>query len=155
MGTLHQGNQQSSTGMPNLNAVVQTPMTLNALVTQNQQLFRNMRQIADTSKISECSVFTILHESLRMGKLFSKWVPCLPTPDQKQQCVEDLERCSELFKQGTKDFLRWYVTVNGTWIRQYTPETKRSSVQWTAAGESYLKRSKTQQLAGKVMASVF
>ena len=37
MGTLHQGNQQSLTGMPNLNAVVQTPMTLNALVAQNQQ----------------------------------------------------------------------------------------------------------------------
>ena len=32
METLHQGNQQSSTGMPNLYAVVQTPMTLNALV---------------------------------------------------------------------------------------------------------------------------
>ena len=40
MGTLHQGNQQSLTGMPNLNAVIQTPMTLNALVAQNQQLFR-------------------------------------------------------------------------------------------------------------------
>ena len=37
MATLNQGNQQSSTGMPNLNAVVQTPMTLNTLVAQNQQ----------------------------------------------------------------------------------------------------------------------
>ena len=34
-GTLYQGNKQSSTGMRNLNAVVQTPMTLNALVAQN------------------------------------------------------------------------------------------------------------------------
>ena len=40
MGTLHQGNQHSSAGMLNLNAVVQTPMTLNVLVAQNQQLFR-------------------------------------------------------------------------------------------------------------------
>ena len=40
IGTLHQGNQQSSTGMPNLNAIVQTTMTLNVLVAQNQQLFR-------------------------------------------------------------------------------------------------------------------
>ena len=40
MATLHKGTQQSSTGMMNLNAVVQTPMTLNALVAQNQQLFR-------------------------------------------------------------------------------------------------------------------
>ena len=39
MRTLHQGNQQSSTGISNLNAVVQTPMTLNTLVAQNKQLF--------------------------------------------------------------------------------------------------------------------
>ena len=38
------GNQQSSTGMPNLNAVVQTPMMLNALIAQNQQLFRKTSQ---------------------------------------------------------------------------------------------------------------
>ena len=63
MGTLHQGNQQSSTGMPNLNVVVQTPMTLMALVVQNQQF---------TSKISEGSVFTNLHESLEIRKLLLK-----------------------------------------------------------------------------------
>ena len=43
-------------------------------------------------KILEGSVFTILHESLGMHKLFSKWVPRLLTPDQKQQRVEDSER---------------------------------------------------------------
>ena len=42
-----------------------------------------LREIADTLKISESSVFTILQESLGMGKLFSKWVPRLHTPDQK------------------------------------------------------------------------
>ena len=35
MGTLHQGNQQLSTVMANLNSVVQTPITLNALIAQN------------------------------------------------------------------------------------------------------------------------
>ena len=40
MDSARQRNQQSSTDMPNLNALVQTLMTLNALVTQNQQLFR-------------------------------------------------------------------------------------------------------------------
>ena len=33
-----------------------------------------LREIADTLKISEGSVFTILHESLGMRKLFSKWM---------------------------------------------------------------------------------
>ncbi|KOX77735.1 hypothetical protein WN51_10524 [Melipona quadrifasciata] len=51
-----------------------------------------LREIADTLKISEDSVFTILHENLSMRKLLSKWVPRLLTPDQKQQRVDDSER---------------------------------------------------------------
>ena len=56
--------------------------------------------MADTLKILEGSVFTILHESLGMRKLFSKWVSRSLTPDQKKQRVEELERCLELFKRG-------------------------------------------------------
>ena len=90
-----------------------------------------------------------------MRKLFSKWVPRLLTPDQKQQRFEDSDICLEQFKRGKKDFLRRYVTIDETWIHHYTLETKISSAEWTAAGESRLKRPKTQQCAGKVMASVF
>ena len=90
-----------------------------------------------------------------MRKLFSKWVPRLLTPDQKQQPVEDSERPLELFKRSKKDFLHRYVTMDETWIHHYTPETKRSSAEWIAAGESRPKRRKTQQWAGKVMASLF
>ena len=86
--------------MPNLIAVVQTPMTLNALVHKIVLGGRKLklREITDTLKISKGSVFTILHESLGMRKLFSKWVPRLLTPDQIQQRVDDSERCLELFK---------------------------------------------------------
>ena len=102
-------------------------------------------------------MFTILHEFLGRRKLFSKCVQRFLTPDQKQQSVEDSERCLELFERGKKGFLRRYVTIDETWIYHYTPETKRSSAEWTrtAAGESRPKRPKTQQWAGKVMASVF
>ena len=114
-----------------------------------------LREIVDTLKISECSVFTILHEFLGMRKFFSKWVPRLLTLEQKQQRFEDPECCLELFKRGKKNFLRQCVTMNETWIHHYMSETKRSSAEWRAAGESCLKRPKTQQSAGKVMASVF
>ena len=56
-----------------------------------------LREIADTLKISEGSVFTILHEHLSMRKLCSKWVPRLFTVDQKQKRFDDSERCLELF----------------------------------------------------------
>ena len=101
-----------------------------------------LRKIVDTLKITEGRMFIILYGSLEMRKLFSKWVPRLLTPDQKQQRVEDSERCLELFKRGKKDFLRRYVTMDETWIHNYTPESKRSSVEWTAAGESRPKRPK-------------
>ena len=50
-----------------------------------------LREIAKTVKISEDSVFTIMHEHLTMRQLFSKWVPRLLTVDQKQQRVDDSE----------------------------------------------------------------
>ena len=95
-----------------------------------------LRDIVETLKISEGSVFTIFHESLGMRKLFSMWVPRLLTSEQKQQRVEESEFCLELFKRGKNNFLRQCVTMNEIWIHQCTPETKRSSAEWTAAGES-------------------
>ena len=45
--------------------------------------------------------------------------------------------------------------MNETWIHDFTPESTRASGEWRGEGESRLKRPKTQQSAGKVMASVF
>ena len=70
------------------------------------------RKITATLKLSEGSVFTIFHESLGMRKFFFEVGPRLLTPDQKQQRVEDSERCLELFKRGKNDFLRRYVTID-------------------------------------------
>ena len=86
-----------------------------------------------------------------MRKLFSKWVPRLRTFDQKQQRTKDSERFLELFKRGKKDFLRQYVAMDETWVHYYTPETKRSSAEWTAANESSPKRPETQQWGVKVI----
>ena len=140
-GTLHQGNQQSSrfkrsctntddaerSGRPKSAVVPENITKVHKIVLVNRKL--KLRQITNTLKISEGSVFTILHESLGMRKLFSKWVPRLLTSDQKQQRVEDSERCLELFKRGKNDFLHRYVTMDETWIHNYTPETKRSSTE--------------------------
>jgi len=114
-----------------------------------------VRELAEALKISKGSVGTILHENLSMRKLVSKWVPRFLTPDQKQQRVDDSESCLALFTKKKQEFLRRYVTMDETWIHHYTPESKRSSSEWRAPGESRPKRPKTQQSAGKVLASVF
>ena len=49
-----------------------------------------------------------------MRNLCSKWVPCLLPIDQKQQRVDDSERCFQLFQRNKKEFLRKYVTMDET-----------------------------------------
>ena len=116
-------------------AVVPENITkVHKIVLGNRKL--KLREIADTLKISEDSVFTILHESLGICKLLSKCVPRLLTPGQKQQLLEDSEHCLDLFKQGKKNFQRRYLIIDEIWIHHYTSETKRSSAESTVAGES-------------------
>ena len=123
------------------------------MVFENRKL--KLREIADTLKISDGSVYAILHEHLSMRKLLSNWLPRLLTADQKRQRVVDSESCLDLFRRNKPNFLHRYVTMDETWIHHYTPESKRSSSEWTAIGEKRPKRPKTQMWAAKVMASVF
>ena len=112
-------------------------------------------EIADIVKISSECVHYIIHEYLYMRKLCAKWVPRELTIDQKQQHVNDSEQCLKLFKRNKPEFLRRYVTMDETWLHHFTPESNRQSDEWTAHDEPNPKRGKTQQSAGKVMASVF
>ena len=114
-----------------------------------------MHEISEEMKISEGSVFTILHEHLSMRKLRSKWVLCLLTVDQKQQHVDHSECCLQLFPCNKKEFWHEYVTMDETWIHHFTLESNQLPAEWTAAGESCPKWPKMQTSVGKVLASVF
>ena len=99
-----------------LNTVVQTQMMLNSLVAQIQQFSLKMLkklhklvladcklklcEIAEGLKITEGSLFTILHEYLSMRKHCSKWLLHLLTVDQKQQQVDDSEHCFNTTKRS-------------------------------------------------------
>ena len=45
--------------------------------------------------------------------------------------------------------------MDETWIHHYTPESKQQSKQWTEAGRSAPKKTRSVPSAGNVMASVF
>ena len=51
--------------------------------------------------------------------------------------------------------MRRFITMDETWIHHYTPESKQQSKQWTEAGCSAPKKTRSIPSAGKVMASVF
>jgi hypothetical protein len=65
------------------------------------------------------------------------------------------EQRLERFNKNKIDFLRRFITMHETWIHHYTPESKQQSRQWTEAGCSAAKKTRSVPLAGKVMASVF
>ena len=117
---------------------------IHKLVISDRKL--KLREIAEAVKISEGSVFTIMHKHLTLRKLFSKWVPRLLTVDQNNNVLmiqSSVWPCLHVINQDE------------TWIHHITPESKRSSSEWTAAREPRPKRPKSQQSAGKIMASVF
>ena len=124
-------------GHPNSAVVPENTKKLHKLVLANHKL--KLPEIAEELKISEGSVFTILHEHLSMRKLCSKWMPCLFTVDQKQQCMKDSEHSLQLFQCNKKEFLCKYVTMDETWIHLFTLESN-----W-----------QMQTSAGKVLTSIF
>lgn len=114
-----------------------------------------LNEIADTLQISTERIHHIIHEYLGMRKLCAKWVPRELTFDQKQRRVDDSEQCLKMITRNKPEFLRRYVTMDETWLHHFTPKSNRQSSEWTAHDEPAPKRAKTQQSAGKVMASVF
>jgi len=114
-----------------------------------------VREIAESIGISEERVGYILHEELDMKKLCARWVPRLLTADQKRTCMKISEQCLERLNKNETDFVRRFVTMDETWIHHYTPEFKQQSKQWTEAGCSAPKKTRSVPSAGKVIASVF
>jgi hypothetical protein len=65
------------------------------------------------------------------------------------------EEYLERFNNNKTDFMRRCITMDETWIHHYTPESKQQSKQWTEAGCSAPKKTRSVPSAGKFMASVF
>jgi histone-lysine N-methyltransferase SETMAR len=110
-----------------------------------------VREVAEAIGISkECAGY-ILHEELDMKKLCARWVPHWLTAVQKRIRMKISEQCLERFNKNKTDFVRRFITVDETWIHHYTPESK----QWTEAGCSAPKKTRSVPSAGSVMALVF
>ncbi|XP_040582973.1 uncharacterized protein [Lepeophtheirus salmonis] len=107
------------------------------IIMGNRQV--KLQEIAGILKLSKVSIYIIIHGHLCIKKLFSKWVLRLLTTEQKQQRQDNSKSCLEMFMRNKKDFLRWYMTMDETWIQYFTPESKQQSVKWCADGESQTK----------------
>ena len=110
-------NDAECSGHPNSVVVLENTKKLHKLVLTNHRL--KVYKIAEELKISEGSVFTILHEHLSRRILCLKWVPCLLRVNQKQR-VDNSEHFLQLFQHNKKKFSCKYVTMDETWIHHLT-----------------------------------
>ena len=114
-----------------------------------------MREIAESVAISTGRVVNILHTHLCMRKLCARSVPRLLTINQTRIRVTTSKQNLAYFYCNLKEFLRRFVAMDETWIHYYTLKSHKRSKRWVKLGESAQKLPKTQQSAGKVIASVF
>ena len=109
--TLLRRKQRLRGDMLTLNIVGQTQIQqlsrkktkkIHKLVLADRKL--KLRKSAEELKIAEGSAFTILHEHVSIRKLCSKWVQRLLTVDQKQERIDNSERCLQLFQYNKNEF---------------------------------------------------
>ena len=147
--TLFLWRQRLRGDMLTLNAVIQIQIMLNGQADQIRQLSRKtpknsklvladrklkLRKIAEELKISEGSVFTILHEHLSLRRLCSKWVQCL-LPVDKKKCVNDSEHYLQLFQRNKKSFC-----INmGQWMKHGSTTSLMNQIDSQLSGQQQVK----------------
>ncbi|GBP32114.1 Histone-lysine N-methyltransferase SETMAR [Eumeta japonica] len=112
-------------------------------------------QIAEELQISKERVGEITHEHMNMRKISACWVPKMLTPFDKQRRLQTSKDFLELVGDNIDEICDRIVTVDETWVRQYDPEPKQESMQWTKKGERPPKKFKVQKSASKLTATIF
>ncbi|GBP34508.1 Histone-lysine N-methyltransferase SETMAR [Eumeta japonica] len=111
--------------------------------------------IAEELQISKERVGEIIQEHINMRKISASWVPKMLTPFDKQRRLQTSKDFLELVGDNIEEICDRIVTVDETWVRQYDPESKQESMQWTKKGERPPKKFKVQKSASKLMATIF
>ena len=114
-----------------------------------------VHEIANELSLSVGSVETIIHEQLKFFKVSARWVPQQLTDEHKQQRLDACQALITRYQEEENKFLSRIVTCDETWVHHYTPESKRSSMQWKHLSSPSPKKFKIQPSAGKIMACIF
>ncbi|GBP48509.1 Probable malonyl-CoA-acyl carrier protein transacylase, mitochondrial [Eumeta japonica] len=88
-------------------------------------------QIAEEMQISKERIGEIIHEHMNMRKISARWVPKMLTPFDKQRRLQTSKDFFKLVGDNIEEICDRIVTVDETWVRQYDPESKQESMQWT------------------------
>ena len=122
-------------------------------IKQNRRI--SVLELSSNIGVSIGSIDTIIHEHLLYSKVSARWVPKMLTEDHKLARVSACQQLLDRFNAEGEVFLERIVTGDETWVHHYTPETKRSSMQWKHVASPSPRKFRLQRSAGKVMATVF
>lgn len=104
---------------------------------------------------SRSSIRNIIHDKLGMRKVSARWVPRLLSDEHKKNRMGAALSFLTLYHAEGEQLLHRVVTGDETWVYHYTPESKRSSMEWVEKGGRPPKKCKTVFSACKVLATVF
>ena len=111
----------------------------------------NLERVAETPKMSNGSLFNIVHVILGMRELFARWLPRLLTVDKKRIIFTTSKQNLALFTQNPTEFWDQFITIDiSLYSRVHITVQTRVS-----PNESAPKRPETQQWARKDMGSIF
>ena len=96
------------------------------------------------------TVHTIIHEELKMWKIYAKFVRRVLREDQKERCCHESREVVELINSDPI-VLDAQVTCDESWIYCYDPETKRQSSQWKHAGSPRPKKARQSKSIHKLL----
>jgi len=124
---------------------------VDALIRENRRI--NVCELSGILNINDGSVKTIIKQHLQYSKVCARWIPRLLTDEDEYMAASGTNVVAVPAGRGL--FLDSTMTTDKTWVHYFTPESKRSSMQWRHPGSTKPKKAKTMFSAGKVMATIF
>lgn len=104
--------------------------------------------------INKFTLYQIIHESLKLRKLASRWIPHLLTDENREKRVNACHENLSKFKEG-KWRLCDVVTGDESWFNWKQVGRKQSNKSWVAEGESARTVVKQGRFDSKTMVTIF
>jgi len=112
------------------------------MIRKNRRL--TVREVADEVGISIGYCHQIFTQKRQMRRVSAKFLACLLTDDQKENCVEISQ---ELLANanGNENFFKNIITADETWVCGYDVKTKMQLSQWMGKGSPRSKKKKKKK----------
>lgn len=115
----------------------------------------SIEEIASTLSISHGSVFTILHENLRLKKLCDRWVPHRLTDTQKEERVDCATALLNKMRRWGREGIKNIVSGDESYFHYFEPEHRLERMAWRHSHDPPPTTSHPPAFAEKVLYTFF